>query len=582
MVPLTNYQNSFEKIFHSFFKQGEVTEIRALGLTGKGPWEGWAKGTVSGYFDDPVKFAKAAESLDKLKKAAGIYFVLNPVNLALLARGDNRLVVPKNTTTDEQVICHRWLLIDTDPIRPSGISATDQETLLATNRINEIVAFLQENSFPEPIKCNSGNGNHAIYKLPDMHNSQEITELKKQALQALHHKFGSNGVDVDQKVFNSARITKLYGTWARKGDNVTDRPHRQSFIELVQEPLQTVSLEQLNWLASLAPKKEAPVPVQPRLQPNNNSKMDVRAYLSHYGIEIAKTKQQAGATLYCLKHCVFNPEHVGNEASIVQADDGKLCYQCFHNSCQGRKWSDARQAISGDDSLAQFCADYDPERSNGYEPAGVTDKPENKEPTEWDRARELFPRLPFPWEVLPAETTESLQQLARSHATSPLALPGAAVAIFASVLGSTVKISPKKAWREPFIFWVTDIRPSGSGKTPAMRALCSMLYKAQTVADEDCKRRLEEELSKKKKDQRPVPRAKSYFITDLTLEGLRADTTGHGGSVCVLDELSAFISGQNQYKSKGSDRESWIALHDGNPARIVRAKESYTISDPRI
>jgi len=210
------------------------------------------------------------------------------------------------------------------------------------------------------------------------------------------------------------------------------------------------------------------------------------------------------------------------------------------------------------------------------------DEPEGEVLSEWGRARELFPRIDFPWGVLPSEIAESLKQLARSHATSPLSLPGAAMAIFGSVLGSTVNISPKTSWREPLIFWFTDIRPSGSGKTPAMRALCSVLYRAQTQADEDYKQRLEEERAKKKKDQRPVPRAKSYFITDLTLEGLRADSTGHGGSVCVLDELSSFINGQNQYKAKGNDRESWIALHDGNPARIVRAKESFTISGSRI
>lgn len=581
--------SSYEKIFQTFFRQGEATEIRAFGLIGKGPWEGWAKGTVSGYFDNPGEFAKAAESLDKLKKATGIYFVLNPVNPTLLARGNNRLVVPKNTTTDEQVACHRWLLLDIDTQPPPGISSTDKEVELAKDCLNKIISFLAVKGWPEPVLCFSGNGWHGLYRLQDLPNDQKSTELKKLALQSLYHKFGDKTIIVDQKVFNPARITKLYGTWVRKGDNMPGRPHRQSFIEHIPEPLQAVSLEQLKWLASMAPTKEVHRPTQTGALAVNSSlrKMDVEAYLSHYGVEIVKTKQQAGATLYCLKHCVFDPEHVNNEASIVQADDGKLLYQCFHNSCQGRTWHEARQMISGNDSLAQFCAGYDPSKWNKskHESSGdklTVDEPENEEPDQWDKARELFPRLPFPWEVLPEEIAESLQQLARSHATSPLALPGAAVAIFASVLGSTASVSPKKAWREPLIFWFADIRPSGSGKTPAARALCSVLYKAQTVADEDYKQRLEEELAKKTKDRRPVPRARSYFITDLTLEGLRADTTGHGGSACILDELSSFISGQNQYKSKGSDRESWIALHDGNPARIVRAKESYTISGARI
>lgn len=209
--------------------------------------------------------------------------------------------------------------------------------------------------------------------------------------------------------------------------------------------------------------------------------------------------------------------------------------------------------------------------------------PENKEPTEWDKARELFPRLPFPWEVLPEEIAESLKQLARSHATSPLSLPGAAMSIFASVLGSTVNVSPKESWREPLIFWFADIRPSGSGKTPAARALCNVLYQAQNEAEKDYKQRLEDELLKKPRDRRPVPRARGYFITDLTLEGLRCDISGHGGTACVMDELSSFLSAQNQYKSKGgNDREAWLALYDGNPARFLRAKESLMINGARL
>jgi hypothetical protein len=47
--------------------------------------------------------------------------------------------------------------------------------------------------------------------------------------------------------------------------------------------------------------------------------------------------------------------------------------------------------------------------------------------------------------------------------------------------------------------------------------------------------------------------------------------------------LSSFLSAQNQYKAgKGNDRESWLCLHDGNPARIIRARESVTLSGARI
>ena len=449
--------NSYEKTFRSFFKKGEVAEIRALGLTGKSPfWDGWAKGTVSGYFDNPVELATAAESLDKLKKATGIYFVLNPVNPALLARANNRLIAPKNTTTDEQVLCNRWLLIDIDPESHAGISCTDKEVELAKDRLNEIISFLAGKGWPEPVLCFSGNGCHGLYRLQDLPNNQKTTELKKLALQSLNHKFGDKAIVVDRKVFNPARITKLYGTWARKGDNMPDRPHRQSFIEHIREPLQTVSLEQLERLASFAPKEQTTSLVQPRVQPSNNSlgRMDVQAYLSHYGIETVKTKQQAGATLYCLNHCVFDPEHAHNESAIVQDNDGMLLYQCFHNSCQGRTWKEARQVISGADSLAQFFAAYDPEKAITYESVRFTNKPEDQGP--WEKPVSLkettAPELKT--DLLPGILGEITRAVSIATET-PLEL---AAGLILPVLGTACQgkfiVQVKPGYTEPVNIWV--------------------------------------------------------------------------------------------------------------------------------
>ena len=199
-------------------------------------------------------------------------------------------------------------------------------------------------------------------------------------------------------------------------------------------------------------------------------------------------------------------------------------------------------------------------------------------------AKKLFPRGPFPWGVLPAGIADSLKQLARSCATSATSLPGAAIAIFASMVGSIVSVSPKLSWMEPLIFWLSDIRDSGAGKTPAARALCEVLYDAQTKADEAYKEKLEEWLAIPKKNRGQAPqRPRGYFVTDLTLEGLREDHSGHGGKVCIMDEVSAFLSSQNQYKGgKGSDRESWINLHDGKPARIVRVGKTIWLRGARI
>jgi hypothetical protein len=214
----------------------------------------------------------------------------------------------------------------------------------------------------------------------------------------------------------------------------------------------------------------------------------------------------------------------------------------------------------------------------------IGEAPEWKEEKEEDLIRDQFPRRSFPWEVLPLEISESLQQLARSCASSPTSLPGVAVAIFSSLIGSTVNVSPKRSWSEPLIFWSCDIRPSGAGKTPAARSLCEVLYQEQAKADEVYKKELElwESLPKEHRGASP-PRPHGYFVTNLTLEGLRNDHGGHGGKVCILDEVSAFLSSQNEYKQRGgSDRESWLCLFDGKPARVVRAKETLTLSGSRI
>jgi len=200
----------------------------------------------------------------------------------------------------------------------------------------------------------------------------------------------------------------------------------------------------------------------------------------------------------------------------------------------------------------------------------------------WEKAKELFPKTSFPWQVLPSKLSDSFKQLARSHATSSTAIPNAAMAILSSVIGSTVKISVKQSWSEPLIFWFVDIRNSGEGKTPAARALCKPLYKEQQNANTLYEKRLQ--LYKQENCKGEMPKkARGYFITDLTLEGIRNDLSGHGGTVCILDELSAFISSQNQYKSKGgSDREAWLSLYDGDMSRSVRAEKSITIDKARV
>ena len=552
---------------------------RKLSLWG-GEYAGGQKPIVAGWSGDQKNAARIIDELDRRGMPAGIYTTLNPCNPALMSRANNRLKAGVGRTQDAEIERLQNLLIDADPKRPSGISATEIEKAEALDVIRAVWRDLNIRGWPEPLAGDSGNGGHLVYKI-DLDNAPENVEVLKGVLAALSEKFSTETVDIDTTVYNPARISKVYGTTTRKGDHTDDRPHRRAKILSLPNDPQPVPIELLKALAAEARPKESRPKVIQNGSPSYN-RLDVPAYLSRYGVEIARTKPNGSGTLYVLKQCVFNPDHTSGEAAIGQAADGMLTYQCFHNSCRGMTWHDAKRLISGDDRLFESAPRV---QNQGSSIAANHDVTANQEPAEWDRARELYPRLSFPWRVLPADISASLQQLARSHATSPLSLPGAAITIFASVLGSTVSVSPKQSWREPLIIWVVDIRPSGSGKTGPGRALCLVLYLAQTQVDQEYRAKKDEWNARKKKDKGPAPaRAKSYFITDLTVEGVRHEMQGNrnGGAVAIYDELSSFLSAQNQYKSKGNDRESWLCLHDGNPLRVVRATESFTVSGARI
>ena len=155
-----------------------VVEVRAL-----------ADGAVhSGYFDDHDALARAVEALDADPAVAGIYLTLNTVNPALLARRANRIKMRLSrkdaTTADADIIRRRWLPVDIDPVRPSGVSATDAEHEAALEAAGRVAGYLAEQGFPAPIKADSGNGAHLLYRI-DLPNDEAATALVKGCLATL-------------------------------------------------------------------------------------------------------------------------------------------------------------------------------------------------------------------------------------------------------------------------------------------------------------------------------------------------------------------------------------------------------------
>jgi hypothetical protein len=175
------------------------------------------------------------------------------VNTALLARANNNLKkYAKHTTADTDVLGHRWLMIDLDPKRPSGISSSEAEHQAALDLARHMRSELLKDGWPEPILSDSGNGAHLLPRI-DLPNEAASTEFVRNVLAALSARFSTELVLVDLTTFNPSRIFKVYGTTARKGDSTEERPHRTSRILEAPTEVVPVPLELLKALASQAP-----------------------------------------------------------------------------------------------------------------------------------------------------------------------------------------------------------------------------------------------------------------------------------------------------------------------------------------
>ena len=289
-----------------------VVELRAIGIGG-----GKAR-ICSGYFDDPGKFAAAARDLDG--RAAGIYATLNPVAGGLLARANNRTVLaPPRSTSDDEIARRRLLLVDIDPVRPSGISATEAEKMAAFGVARAVCSYLDALGFPQPIKADSGNGAHIVLAV-DL--PADDGGLVRRVLEALAFRFDTNAACVDQAVHNPGRLTKVYGTLARKGDSTADRPHRRS--RLVSVPASVL---------------------RANAHGTAGSGLNAGQYLGRHGLAVHRSSPWQGGGKWVLEVCPFDTTHVDGAAFVVQFGNGAVAAGCHHNGCAGKGWHDLRDAV---------------------------------------------------------------------------------------------------------------------------------------------------------------------------------------------------------------------------------------------
>jgi len=315
------------------FDPADVVELRVIATKPR-------KRISAGYFDGDHRDTLAGIAARENAEGAAAYVTLNPIDRQLLGRYNNRLArYVKATTTDRDVLHRRWLLVDLDPVRPAGVASTAEQLAEAEALALRCREELGAEGWPEPLFALSGNGFHLLYPL-DLPNDDASCDLVKGALAGLAVRFDTETVKVDQCVFNAARITKLYGSVATKGDHTPSTPWRLS--RLIDTPRRdaVVTVGQLRALAPAKPAARVAAPSRAA------GPFNLTAFLERLGISYEQDHHD-GRERYKLEHCPFNPEHSKGEAAIFRFPDGTLGFKCMHDHCADRHWQDVRALVDG-------------------------------------------------------------------------------------------------------------------------------------------------------------------------------------------------------------------------------------------
>lgn len=345
--------SSIRRSWELFYCDGSAVEVRIFlnKRASNGLWGNEFTDILSGFFTDLETLIRLLGAIERQAKPQATYITLNPVALAVAARALNRFKGAKKGegAADSDIATRSWLLIDLDPIRPNKISSSEAEIRAALDRSAVIADALSKRGWPDPVIAFSGNGYHLLYRIA-MRNSSTYRDLLADTLKGLQLQFsdkadkndlgskvleGEIGVKLDPSVFNAGRITKLYGTYARKGDQVADRTHRQSQIVMGPERVDPVSIGLLEAEAEIYRAYKAMLDGESR-EKNNRGNGGESPIIGRFNREHPITIEMA-AHGYKQAHDARWNHPEGDGRSVLICEDGKSLHFSTNDPMYGRR-----------------------------------------------------------------------------------------------------------------------------------------------------------------------------------------------------------------------------------------------------
>ena len=454
--------NEITHALRLWFQAGDVFEVRVLDAVSA---DYRREHIESGYFDYE-HISAVPEALKRLLSFRGVYVTVNPVNPDLLARAVNRLrPAGRNpTTADTDIVRRRWLLIDCDPRRASGVSSSNSEHESALAKAREIRDGLSSLGWADPIMNDSGNGAQLMYRI-DL--PADDGELVRRVIGEIA-KASSEQVAIDTSVHNPARIWRLPGTMNCKGDSIPERPHRMARILEEPQDIVPVSRKQMQDIVSYqnkAPLVDVPDDEWKHTMPA----FDLDSWIAQYCPELGSPQPWKGGRKWIFPVCPFNEAHTNKSAVLIQEPSGAVAFKCHHNGCSGNDWRALRELRE------PGCYDRREEVSSDVDLSGIL-KPNRIEKQE--KEAPLFPNPgPVPDKLLSIPGfIDDVVKLSMQSAPYPnrvLSFTGA-LALLAFLVGR--KVQDKRDNRSNI--YLIALADSGTGKDHPRKVNFNIAFRA--------------------------------------------------------------------------------------------------------
>lgn len=358
-----------KKWFEAVIDDKQLFEIRILNSARKGD-------IYSGYFysiDDAIPFLEKYDAIETMN----FYYLGNPIKEACASRTQfNRIEKVSTATSAGDIEKRRWLYIDVDCVRPTGVASNNEEKKLAHDKAGQLFKFLKTEGWPEPIVNDSSSGYHLLIPadIPNVKAHDENEVKVKTFLSILSDKFSDDRVKIDSVLFDANRIMRLPGFYGRKGRNTEERPHRMAKVLHVPSFGPRVSVEMLDaFIEKYKPEEKKQNEYRNAYQTKEN--FDIESFMSKHGIEVHSKSNEADGVKYVLERCPFDPQHAAPDSAIFVKNNGAIGFKCFHDSCSQYTWRDLRLKFEPD---AYEMKEYRPLIPSSYSQRRYASRPEYK------------------------------------------------------------------------------------------------------------------------------------------------------------------------------------------------------------